>query len=128
MLRPLMDWPSGEVHAVELDTSSIGGHKTHDHVKTGGLACAIWAKKPNDFARFNRERDIADHGAALIALLKVLNIENRVFAKCSLKAHGLDGELVEGLDRGGAGEVGVWAGRGMSVMRVRGCPGVDSTR
>src|SRR5665213_1266212 len=65
--RPPVHRQVGDVLAVEVDDSGIGGNEANDDVEAGGLAGAVRPEQPNHLAALHRHVDVAQHHAPLEA-------------------------------------------------------------
>jgi hypothetical protein len=62
-----IDRIAGDVFAVQIDVSGIGHNQTRGHVKRGGLACTIRAKKSYNLTLTHIDRHIVDHRALAVS-------------------------------------------------------------
>ena len=79
----------GDVGAVELHAAAVGTDEADDGVEGRGLAGAVGAEQPDDFAGVHFERDAAENLAAAEAFAQVLGAQHAVPRVAAVVAHGV---------------------------------------
>src|SRR4051812_40303345 len=75
-LSPFIHGQPGDIAVVEKNLTLVWLDQSDDHVKCCCFSRSVWAQKTYDFALFNINRNMVDHGSVMIAFYEIICMDS----------------------------------------------------